>query len=201
MERTVDISPQERALGRIRALSRPLSILITIALAIAVVVPAAQIVVILFFPDHLGSLRSDLSFEGWNVGLGLGPEPHHPGDPRIALESLGLEQRCAVAALAALCTACSALALIQLRALFVLYASGVVFAPDNIRRLKLFGLWLVAAAIAGNVSGRVFMWVTHATVLTTANAALTVVIGAMLYVIARVMELGREADLERKDFI
>jgi hypothetical protein len=195
MQAAIHIAPQARALARIRMLSRPIGLLLTIALAAAVVVPAFQILAILFLPTHAASVPSFLSFEGWTVGLGIG------AGGGIPLGTLSVQQRCAVAALSGVCGACIALALFQLRSLFVLYSSGVIFASDNIRRIRLFGMWLVAAAIAGNVSGRLFMWLTHTTVLNTPNAALTVVLGAMIYVIAHVMELGREADLERKDFI
>jgi hypothetical protein len=195
MQAAIHIVPQARALARIRSFSRPIGLLLTVALAAAVVVPTAQILAILFLPTRAAALPSFLSFNGWSVGLGIG------AGGGIPLGTLSLEQRWAVAGLDGLCAVCSALALFQLRSLFVLYSSGVIFASDNIRRIKLFGMWLVAAAIAGNVSGRLFMWVTHTTVLNTANAALTVVLGAMIYVIAHVMELGREADLERKDFI
>jgi len=195
MQTAISMAPQARALARIRTLSRRIVLLLTVALAAAVVVPGVEILAILLLPGRGASVPSFLSFDGWTVGLRIG------AGAGIPLGTLGLEQRCAVAALSGLCGACIALALFQLRSLFVLYSSGVIFASDNIRRIKLFGMWLVAAAIAGNVSGRLFMWVTHTPVLNTANAALTVVLGAMIYVIAHVMELGREADLERKDFI
>jgi hypothetical protein len=195
MQAAIPIAPQARALARIRMLSRPIGLLLTVAFAAAVVLPGIQIPAILFLPAHAASVPSFLSFEGWTVGLGIG------AGGGIPLGTLSLAQRWAVAGLAGLCGACIALTLFQLRSLFVLYSSGVIFGSDNIRRIKLFGMWLVVAAIAGNVSGRLFMWVTHTTVLNTANAALTVVLGAMIYVIAHVMELGREADLERKDFI
>ncbi len=195
MQATIPIAPQARALARIRLVSRPISLLLTVALAAAVVLPGIQIPAILLLPAHAASVPSFLNFDGWTVGLGIG------AGGGIPLGTLSLLQRWALAALSGLCGACIALTLFQLRSLFVLYSSGVIFASDNIRRIKLFGLWLVAAAIAGNVSGRLFLWVTHTTVLNAANAALTVVLGAMIYVIAHVMELGREADLERKDFI
>lgn len=195
MQLAIDSALQARALARIRTLSRPIAVLLTVVLAVAVVVPSFQILAILFFPTHGGSVPGYLSFDGWRVGVGIG------AGGGIPLGSLSLEQRCAVAGLAAVCAACNALAVSQLRTLFGLYSRGVVFGENNIRCIKLFGMWLVAAAIAGNVSGRLFMWVTHTATLNTANAALTVVLGAMIYVIAHVMELGREADLERKDFI
>jgi hypothetical protein len=202
MHAAIDLAPQARALARIRNLSRPILLVLTIVLGAAMLIPMAQIVVILFFPNQVGSLHSFLSFNAWGVGLLVGGDASHlPDATMIPLAGLSLQQRCEVAALAGLCATCNALALFQLRSLFSLYFRGVVFAENTIRRIKSFGLWLVLAAIAANVAGRLFMWVTHARVGGMANAALIVVLGAMIYVIAHVMELGREADLERKDFI
>jgi predicted signal transduction protein with EAL and GGDEF domain len=77
----------------------------------------------------------------------------------------------------------------------------VVFDEMNVRHMKLFGCWLVVAAVVINVSGRAFFAVTEQPAHDTANAAMALVYGGMIYVIARVMEIGREADLERKAFV
>jgi hypothetical protein len=204
VETTNDPSPQAPALRRIRRVSQPIRILIAIALALAIVVPIFQIVVLLFLADHLGSMRAFASFSAWGVGLNVAnaeQQLHLHSLAEIPVDTLSVPQRCAVAALAALCAACTALALSHLYRLFGLYSRGIVFAENNIRHIKWFGIWLVAAAISANVSGRLFVWATGGSVESTANAALTVIFGAMIYVIAHVMELGREADLERKDFL
>lgn len=202
MEAAVDFSPEARALGRIRRLSRPIAILLSIALAFSIAIPVAQIAVLLFLANHLGSLRAFVSFTGWGVGVTVvGADQHLQSLTRIPLDSLSIGLRLAIAGLAAVCAACIAVALNQLRRLFVLYSSGVVFAENNIRCIKDVGLWIAAAAVAANLSGRIFARITHLTPEGIANAAMAVVLGAMIYVIAHVMELGREADLDRKDFI
>jgi Protein of unknown function (DUF2975) len=202
MEQVREPSAQARALARIQALSRVIVALVTVALVLAVMIPLAQVVVILLFADHVGSLHGFLSFNSWGVALRVGADTTLPaGTTQIPLNLLSFEQRCVAAALAALCTTCGVYALLQLRGLFVLYARGLVFSPNNILRIKRFGIWLVLASIAANISGRLFVLTTHTAVEGTANAAMAVVLGAMIYVIAHVMELGREADLERKDFI
>ena len=91
----------------------------------------------------------------------------------------------------------------NVRALFQLYARGVVFAADNARRFKLTGLWLIAAAIAPALSQVVqrgaglaidrawfHMWEVHALIL-----------GGLLFVISLVMEVGREIEQERAEFV
>jgi hypothetical protein len=204
VETAIDLSPQAQALQRIRKVSQPIKILLSILFALAVVVPIFQIVVVLFLADHLGSWRAFVSFSPGGVGLNVAdadPQRHLQNLAQIPLDTLGIQQRCMIAALDALCATCTALAVLHLRRLFDLYSRGIVFAEDNIRHIKRFGMWLVVAAIAINVAGRVFVWTTHAAIFGTSNAALMVVLGAMIYVIAYVMELGREADLERKDFL
>ena len=204
MQAAIDLSPQARALQRIRRVSQPIKILISIVFALSVVVPIFQIVVVLFFAHHLGSYRAFVSFSSGGVGLNVADADQQlqlHGLAQIPLDTLSLQQRCALAALDGLCATCVALAVGHLRRLFVLYSRGVVFAESNIRHIKSFGMWLVLAAIAINVAGRLFVWTTQAAIFSTSNAALMVVLGAMIYVIAYVMELGREADLERKDFI
>jgi hypothetical protein len=204
VQNTNDPCAQAPVLRRIRRVSQPIRILIAIALALAIVVPIFQIVVLLFFANHLGSMRAFASFSAWGVGLNVADSEqqlHLHSLTEIPVDTLGALQRCAVAGLAALCAACTALALSHLYRLFGLYSRGIVFAEHNIRHIKWFGIWLVAAAIAANVSGRLFVWVTGGVAESAANAALTVIFGAMIYVIAHVMELGREADLERKDFL
>jgi hypothetical protein len=187
-------------LQRIRRVSRPLTLLISIALALAVVVPVMQAGVLLLF-DQIGSPAGYVSFSAWGPGLGIGDLRAPPPPTLVPIASLTPYQRLVFSGLTLLCGTCTALVLFQLRALFALYSRGIVFGPENARRIKRFGLWLVASAIVVNLSGRIFTAVVHAPREGIANAALTVVYGAMIYVIAYVMELGREADLERRDFI
>jgi hypothetical protein len=186
------------ALERIRTLSRPIEILLTVALGLLLLVQIPQILAVLFL-FHGGEWRSWASFS--EVGLGLSIVRGSDIAPGVALETLDAGQRLGVAALAAGCAGCSALMLFHLRQLFGLFTRGAVFAKANTRHLQRFALWLAAAAIVANVSSRLFEAITDVPPSGVANAVLAVVIGAMIYVVARVMELATEADEERKDFI
>ncbi|HEV2703662.1 MAG TPA: hypothetical protein VGV09_18700 [Steroidobacteraceae bacterium] len=167
----------------------------------ALIVPIYQVLIILFLAGHHDSWRAYLSFTAFGVGLFAGPDMHFQSPVSIPVDTLSLQQRYAAAGLAALCATCNALVLSHLYRLFGLYCRGVVFSQANILRIKGFAMWLVAAAVATNISGRLFVRVTGINAESTANAALAVIFGAMIYVIAHVMELARQADLERKDFV
>lgn len=203
MQAPIDRSAQARALQRIRTVSKPIKILISITFAVTVVFPIFQIFVVLFLAHQLGSFAF-VSLTSAGVGLNFFDADQQLHLQRLALvplDTLSIQQRLTVVALIGLCAPCTALALNHLRGLFVLYSRGIVFAESNIRHFKRFGMWLVVAAIAVNVAGRLFVWTTHAPFSGTSNPALMVLLGAIIYVIAYVMQLGREADLERKDFL
>ncbi|MGH8143401.1 MAG: DUF2975 domain-containing protein [Steroidobacteraceae bacterium] len=193
---------QSLALARMRAFSRPLTVLISIALGLSILVPAAQIVAMLFFFMHAGSQAAFVSFHDYGVGLTIGGiEPGLRGAYLVPLDSLDRSLRIAVAVLDAACAASHAMALLQLRALFSLYSRGIVFAADNVARLKKFALWLVIAAIVVNLSGLLFLRALDVRSVSTANAAMALIYGAMIYVIAHAMALGRAADQESREFV
>ena len=196
-----ELSPQERALRRIQLLSRPLKVLISIALGLAILFLVALVLFLVFF-HQLGLPHALLSFNEWGVNLSVGGTDLHSLDPAmLPVATLTFGQRLTAAGLGALCSGCTAVVLTHLRGLFALYSRGIVFSAKNVARIKMFGLWLVVTAIVANLSGRLFTWLLGAPEHGIPNAAMTVIFGAMIYVIAYVMELGREADLERKDFI
>ena len=185
------------ALRPVRRLSRPFMILLTIALGLAVLVKGAEILAILFF--HGGDAwHASVGSSDGGIGFSLAGRDQPPG---VALESLSFGQRSALALLAALCTIGSGLALFHLRQLFALYSRGEVFSRGNVSHIKWFGLWLALAAIMINVTDRLFPMITGEPSHGFANAAMGVVYGGMIWVIARVMELGRQADQERREFI
>jgi hypothetical protein len=188
----------EIALRRVRRLSRPFVILLSIALGLVVLVQVPEILAILFLFHGGDAWHAAVGSSADGIGLSVWGRDQPPG---VALESLSFGQRSALALLAALCATCGGLALFHLRQLFVLYSRGVVFAGDNIRHIKQFGLWLVAAAIAANIAARVFFMVTGQPSHGVANAAMAVVYGGMTWVVARVMELARQADQERREFV
>lgn len=185
----------QNALRQIRRLSLPIMVLLSGALALQVVVQiffAAQ----LFFFHGGGDWRASVSFAQTGINMSF---PAHSQD--VALESLAFGQRASLALLAALCATCVGFAIFHLRQLFALYSRGLVFTADNIRHIKRFGLWLVVAAVVVNCSGRLFFIVTGQHAYDSANAAMALIYGGMTYVIARVMELARQADEERREFV
>jgi hypothetical protein len=189
----------ENTLRQVRRLSRPFMILLSIALGLLVLVGIQMIVALLFFFHGDGAWHAAVSFSGSGVNLSIFKSPDH--SPDVMLESLSLGQRSALALLVAPCIAVSAMAIFHLRQLFALYSRGAVFSEDNIRHIKRFGLWFVVAALMFNAAGLVFFIVTGQHSHGTANAAMALVYGGMTWVVARVMELGRQADEERKGFI
>jgi hypothetical protein len=189
----------ELTLRRVRRLSRPFEILLTIALALIVLVQVPEIIAILFLFRDGGPWHAAVSASATGINLSIFMGPGAPAD--VALETLSFGQRSVLALLAALCAASGGLAIFQLRQLFALYSRGAVFTEDNIRLIKRFALWLVAAAVVANVSDGVFLIVTRQPSHGVANAAMALVYGGMTWVVARVMELGRQADQERNEFV
>jgi hypothetical protein len=191
------------ALKRIRALSRPITVLLTIALGLVLLVQVPEILAILlaFHPGDAWQAIVSVS----DVGFGLaGFQAAHPIQPfpgAVSIETLSFQQRAAIAALACVCTGCSAMTLLNLRQLFALYSRGSVFSGDSVRRMKRFALWLVLAAVAINLSGWIFVRITGAAPAVPANVLLTLFYGAMIYVVAHVMQLACAADVERREFI
>ena len=189
----------ENALRQVRRLSRPFLILLSVALGLLVLVQIPEIVALLFFFHGDGAWHAAVSFSASGINLSIFAGTDH--SPDVMLESLSFGQRSALALLAVPCAASGGVAIFHLRQLFALYSRGAVFTEDNIRHIKRFGLWLVVAAVVVNSAGRVFFIVTGQHSHGTANAAMALIYGGMTYVVARVMELGRQADEERKGFI
>jgi hypothetical protein len=189
---------EDTMLRQVRRLSWPFMILLTIVLALVVLVQVPEIVAILFFFHTGDAWHAAVSASAGGIGLSVWGANQPPG---VALDSLSLGQRSALALLAALCTTCGGLAIFHLRQLFALYSRGEVFAAANIGHIKQFGLWLVASGVMINVADRLFPMITGEPSHGFANAVMAVVYGGMTWVVARVMELGRQADVERREFI
>ena len=187
----------ETILRQVRGLSRPFMILLSIALGLVVLVQVPEVLAILFFHGG-GAWHAAVGSSAGGIGLSIWGKDQPPG---VALESLSFGQRSALALLAALCAGCGGLALFHLRQLFALYARGEVFAAASVRHLKLFGLWLALSGVMVNVADHLFPLVTGQPTHGFANAAMALVYGGMTWVVARVMELARQADVERREFV
>lgn len=91
----------------------------------------------------------------------------------------------------------------HLRGLFRLYAQGIVFAEGNARAFKRMGQWLIAYAVTPFLSVNLLILLDLAVDRAWFhNAELYALgLGAILFVIAEVMEAGREIEQERDEFV
>ena len=90
-----------------------------------------------------------------------------------------------------------------LRRLFGLYARGVVFGAENARCLRWIGVALIANAAAPGV-GVLFLASLRLVVDRNwlhGSSVQELVLGAIVYVIALVMQVGRELEEERSQFV
>jgi hypothetical protein len=91
----------------------------------------------------------------------------------------------------------------HLRGLFRLYARGIVFAEENAHAFKRMGQWLIAYAVTPFLS--VKMLTLLDLVIDRAwfhNAELYALgLGVILFIVAEVMEAGREIEQERDEFV
>ena len=141
--------------------------------------------------------------------LSMGPDATYLGDPPPGLPgvvlfgSLPLPTRLAYAAALVLDTAPVLFALVNLRGLLRLYAAGVVFAAENGARIKRVALGLVTYAVAPFLGHELVLLVGHGVDMAWfhASGAQALVLGAVLFVIAQVMEVGREIEQDRDGFV
>jgi hypothetical protein len=90
-----------------------------------------------------------------------------------------------------------------LRRLFGLYAQGQVFSRDNARCIQWIGAALVAKAVAPGL-GVLFLTGLHLVIdhnWMHASSLQELVLGAVVYVIALVMQVGHEIEEERGQFV
>ena len=93
--------------------------------------------------------------------------------------------------------------LFHLRALFRLYAEGIVFAPANARRLRFAGFGLILYALAPFVANRTILLagVTADPAWLHFDEALALLLGGLLFVVAHIAAFGREIEQERDGFV
>lgn len=182
--------------ARIRTLSRGFAWLF----AIAAVLYAATVVALI-----AGTLIDNpYLFFGPNGGM-IDDTPETPplDSTYILMSTVPIGQRVAFVLLGLPQFVPGILLLLSLRGLFNLYAAGIVFAPQNVQRFKQVGLCLIAHGLAPalcqfamRAAGVAFdqAWFHLASIH-------ALVLGGILLVIAMVMEVGREIEQERAEFV
>lgn len=181
---------------RMRMLSRALVWVFNALLIFIGVTALTAFVVSLFFPAYveIGANGGELELHAFS------PATLDPGMTWLA--ALPLSTRIAGIADVAIMSTPLAFVLIHLRGLFQLYASGIVFAKANAQRLKLIGLWLLAypfAKFGANMLFQLFGGPDRAWY--SSLLFFSLLLGAIVFVIAQVMALGEEIERERAEFI
>ena len=177
---------------RIRHLSGVFSIGLGVLLALSVIAPAALIFVSAVFPSHIscGITNCELTLKG-PVPAGF-----------TTVSQMSLVTRLAGLVDLVLAALPPFFILWHLRALFRLYAAGRVFARENAAQLQRIGLWLMLLLPVKFISNLVFRLAggsDHAWLHATGIYAL--ILGAIVMVIAKVMELGHEIEKEHGEFV
>jgi hypothetical protein len=178
----------------LRPLSRALSILFAILMGASFLWVAAAFVVIFFFADHVlvGAGGANLTFPR--------PPADMPGMVRFSTQPFITRLTGFVDIVIAMIPVI--LICLNLRGLFALYARGVVFARENAMHLKRIGVWLVTWPIAKLVANVAFQ-LAGGTDKAWAQMIFVyaLILGLIVYVIAQVMEFGREIEEERDSFV
>jgi hypothetical protein len=189
------------ALRRMRLVSRGLEILFLL-LAVGAGLIAGTLILAFIVPyagDHfaMGPTGGLLTF----APPGQPPRglpPHY-----VAVSAMPVVQRLAHVPVGLLHAVPTVLLFWSLRRLFGLYAKGVVFAPENARSLKHVGAALIVIAVAPWL-GHTFLNSLHLAIDQAwmhGSSIQELILGAIVYVIAQVMQLGRELEEERSQFV
>jgi hypothetical protein len=184
------------ALGRMRLVSRCLEIMFLV-LAVGFALAGAAVIfdfIVPYAPDLIAACPS-----GGLLAIGPHVWPAHC----VGVGAMPTVQRLAHAPPGLLLAAPMVLLFWNLRRLFGLYAEGVVFAPDNARRLKHVGAALIVLGIAP-VLNHAFLASLHLAIDRTwiqGSNIQELILGAVVWVIAQVMQLGRELEEERSQFV
>jgi hypothetical protein len=183
--------PKRRAIRRRSAvLASALTIVLMLTVAFTLLLAGAA----LFYDGPW------LSFGPGGLWIGRGPDP---AAGRAALSVFSFGQRLSGAFAILLLTAPIMFILHHACALFRLYAAGSVFAPANARRIKLMGVGLILYSVAPFLANRVILiaGVTNDPVWFHLDEVMSLLFGALAFVIANVMEFGHEIEQERDGFI
>lgn len=191
-----DPSPASAAPRRMILASRALELLFAALFVLFALIAAG--LMLAFFVPALGE-HVFLGPRGGEVLLSSEQPP--PGYLRV--DTLPLLQRLAHMPVGLLNAAPTLIILFGLNRLFGLYRRGVVFASQNAAWLKLIGAGLVFSAVApglGYFALNSFDLAIDRNWL-HGSTFQALVLGGMVYVIAEVMQLGREIEEERSQFV
>jgi Protein of unknown function (DUF2975) len=191
-------APASSAIDEIRSLSRPFATLFGFLFLSMLTVCVAFILAALFYsgaslrmtPDHTQLLiMPDLTEQVLASTIAIADMPLKTR--LVGIVSLGMLQLGSLTMI-----------FFQFRALFRLYERGIVFATDNVACIRRIGFWLIVWGAAPTIGHQLCeLTGVYDEGWLRASSIAAVVLGGLLYVIGRVMNLGREIELERASFI
>ena len=199
MASVIDLAPPPRvgptpSYRKIRAASRGLEVLFAVLLTLSVALMVASLWILLFYQGTqiaIGPRGGLISFDG-----------RLPSD-FIPFRDWRLDQKLAYVPVVVVRAVPSLVLFWCLRQLFRLYGQGVVFAARNAALIKAMGVCLIADAVAPFACHLVLsatgyeidkMWAHQ-------RAVQELVLGAVVFVIALVMQAGREIEEDREGFV
>jgi hypothetical protein len=184
---------ESRAVRLLRHWSRVFVAVFGICLAVSFTLGLVAVLAILFYRgDHL-------QIGPASAWIGTPPSPAG----FVPFAGLPLAQKLAYALVAAVRAAPSVLLFRSLRGLFLLYERGQVFGRDNAAHIRWAGVWLIADALAP-FACHLFLSLTGLEIDRGWAHVLSLqelVLGGVVLVIAQVMQLGREIEEERGQFV
>jgi hypothetical protein len=191
---TVEPRPPTTAQLRLRRLSRVLAILFTVIMAATVLSVVLWLIMGLFFGDHM-SVGAD------GVYLYF-PHPARALPGRVLFSSQPFITHLAGFVDIIVATLPGFFVCRHLRGLFRLYADGIVFARENATHLKRIGLWLVVYPFAKFAANMIFRAAGGTdTAWFRGELVDALVLGAIVFAIAQVMEFGREIEQDQAEII
>jgi hypothetical protein len=135
--------------------------------------------------------------------INIGAPHFHPPAGYISPGAMPVAQRLAHVPVGLLHVIPTLVLFWSLRRLFGLYARGIVFAPENARHIKHIGAALAVSAVAPFLGftflNSLGLAIDHSWMHGTSLQEL--VLGAIVYVIAQVMQLGHEIEEDRSQFV
>lgn len=187
---------EPEALGRIRRLSRPLEWLFTGLFALGAALLTIAVLAVLFYAGDRLQIRPG----GMQIYVEAVVPPPPAGWTTVGV--VPFARKVALATSACLMITPGLAILWQLRRLFRLYGSGDVMGAENARIIGLIAVWLIAYAVAPTVGHLVVEaagfddegWL-------RLDSLQALVLGLVLFVIARVMRWGAEVADDAARFV
>ena len=205
MPHAVSVSPDfsNSALERIRSLSRPFRMLFSGLFIGFVCICVCLVLATLLYNGPHFRLSNDLVQQGQGHMLFVAEPTEEVLTTSVAIGDVPMKKRLVgIVSLGILQWGSLIMIFLHFRELFRLYERGLVFSHANVVCIRRIGFWLILWGLAPTVGHQLTVWVgVNDTGWFRMSSVAGVVLGGLLYVIARVMNLGRVIEQEKARFV